>query len=494
MRMKTQKFSLLELIICLGILAVLASILLENFADVKARECEQITYERGNHVRDIVKGAKNSDGISDFLSDMGRFPKVYIPSDGDGDGGRRLAELYDPSIWYHSTSANAMQKQKTVSSAEIQDICRSVTGSTIPEGELSFPEVNMSVGWNGPYINIANPIKGKFFDGWGNAWKIISDYHFETTSNQLVPDSTIYSEPSTPCRIDGIASFGANDTAETAEAAAADADQYFMFPHNMDNHGSENLASLTLNLKIRDTESGKWINLPPISVWKANTVYSKGDIAAANGNMYCCLNSHTSGTTFAAANWQNINSAAAYSPAVHGVGTFSGLCIYENTYYLRSSTSAESEFTPANWRRIANIGEIFDNISLFIFTPVMQNYDGNRVMQLGYYHFFRNKSSENAHGVKPVYGVGGSEDIDCTGDTTTVYSAGDDYNARYLIAEDHSSSNWNEFYIKRLTAGRRKIFCIIYNSNTQSCYQSQVEVLPLKNGNNFVTLCLERKH
>lgn len=517
MNRKIQKFSLLELIISLGILAALAAVLLDNFADVKARECSELTQERGNHVREMVKGHRSEDGISAFLSDMGRYPSIYIPEEGDGNGGRRLAELYDPSIWYKSgTGSTALQQQKTISAATIQDICQDASGSTFPADSsgiiLPYPQINMTIGWNGPYINISKAVNGNYFDGWGNAWKIISNYNLYVNNNRLAENNTssngikVYATAAEVddlrdtannrrTRIDGIISYGANDTDDSSSTniAASDADQKFLFAHNMDNHVNDNLARLKITLKLRACESGNWRDLPPISFWQANQSYAKGAITIANGKMYCCNISHTSGTSFATGNWVEFSSAAAYDPAIHGVGSYSGLCIYNNVYYLRNTAASESSFTPANYLRIAGTGELPDNISLFIFTPVMQGGYTTRVLELGYYHFFRNLTNENAHGVKPLYGAGGSSDIDCTGDTTTVYSASDDYNSRYLVAEDHSGANWHEYDIRRLIPGHRKIFCITYNSLTKTCYQTQVETLKLKPGNNYKTLYMERK-
>lgn len=508
MKQRKHPFSLLELIIVMGILAVLASLLLENFADVKSRACEEQTFEKGNHIRTMIKGSPREEGIGAFLSDMGRFPSLYIPSEGDGSGGRRLAELYDPSVWYHSTAGSALQKERSISASDIQTILRSVTGSTFPASGLYYPEVSMNVGWNGPYINIGSPVKGNYFDGWGNPWKIISNYNYKTESSRLTENTSgsnalkVYAASAEisalrdttankRCRIDGIISYGANDADDSAgtDTAAADADQKFLFPHNMDNHSSENMAALTVTLKIRDEKSGQWVMLPAISSWQSNTSYAKGALAAYNGALYCALSVHTSGSTFSASNWAALSTAAAYSSGFTG-----DLCIYDNTYYLRNSAASETEFTPANWLRIAGVREIPENVSLLLFTPVMQGSYDERRMELGYYHFYRNMTQENTHGVRPLYGTAGSADIDCDSvDVNIRYGASDDYNGRYLTAEDHSSSSWNRFFIKRVIPGRRKIFCMTYNSSTRSCFQSQAELVPLKPGSNFLTLYLEQK-
>lgn len=520
MKHEQRSFSLLELIVCLGILAALASILLDNFADVKARECESHTRERGNQVRNTINGTHADHGISAFLSDMGRFPSVYIPATddgGDGDGGRRLAELYDPSIWYRGNNDSALQHTETVTPDNLQDICQALTGSTFPADDagiaLPYPEISMNVGWNGPYLSVSSPVKGNVYDGWGNAWKIISNYNLKVSSNHLVENTTTTDgieihatetevnalrdvSNNTRCRIDGIISYGANNQDDSAESnvSAADADQTFLFPHNMDNHGTDNLATLTLSLKLRDQQSGEWISMPAIATWQANRTYAKGDIVVAGGNSYCCATAHDSGSTFSETNWIKLSTAEAYAPGTHGDAAFNGLCIYQNTYYLKNNANAETAFTPANWLRIAGTGEIPDSISILLFTPVMQGSYNERTMHLGYYHFFRNASNENEHGVKPVFGATSpTADIDCEGNTTTIYASTDDYNARYLVAEDHSPPVWNEYVFKRLIPGKRKLFCIIYNSSTQSSSQSHVESINLKPGNNYVTLKLERK-
>lgn len=511
MKRVRNHFSLLELIICLGILAVLASILLDNFADVKARECERITQERGNHVREIVKGSRTENGISAFLSDMGRFPCVYIPSEGDGSGGRRLAELYDPSIWYHNKDSGktALQQVKTISAADIQSICQGVSGSTFPvDGSginLPYPEISMVVGWNGPYINMATPIKGNFYDGWGNPWNIVSNYNLRVNNHRLEENHSstnsikIYATESEvnalvgktadERRIDGIVSYGANnaDDSGVTDVAAADVDQKFVFPHNMDNYGSENLATLTILLKVRDQESGKWVNMLPITTYQDSATYTNGQFVVKDGEMYC-YNSNVSTT------WQSMSSVKSYNATYHSGSGFlpEGVCIYQDAYYLRKNATVETEFTPANWIRLAGVGEVPDNISLFLFTPVMQETSGERYMDLGFYHFYRNKLSKNSFGVKPT-DASETEDVDCAGGVDANTSALYDYNSRYLIAEDHLNTSWNEFLIKRLIPGQRKIFCIMYNGTAKSCYQSEVDGVTLKPGNNVVTLYLERK-
>ncbi len=506
-------FSLLELVICLGILAVLSSILLENFADVKARECESHTFERGNRVREAVKGSELPGGIGGFLSDMGRFPSVYIPEEGDGNGGRRLAQLYDPSIWYSSSGTGALRRRLRISPYEIRDICRYPGGTTFPADDsgilLPYPEVVFYGGWSGPYISISDPVGGSFYDGWGNSWKIISDYSLHVSGGRLEENSSIVKIYAAAAeidalrdvsgnryfRMDGIVSYGANDTADTGtDVAAADGDQKFLFPHNMDNHGRENLAGLQLSLEIRDADSGDWIKMPSVSFWESGKNYARGAVAAFSGSVYSCIEEHESCTSFEAGKWIDLASATAYTAAVHGAAGYSGICIYENGLYLRTASHGETAFTPSNWLRISGVGEIPDSLSLMIFTPVMQGTYNQRVVQPGYYHFYRNASGSNEHGVKPLYGASSpSADVDCLGDTTTEYSSGDDYNGRYLIAEDHSGAAWNEYSIERLIPGNRRILCIAYCSRTGSCYMSQVEWLSLRPGENQFTLRLERK-
>lgn len=510
-------FSLLELVICLGILAVLASLVLENFADVKARESESQTTERGTRVREAVLGSRTGEGFGRFLSDMGRFPSLYIPAEGDGSGGRRLAELYDPAIWYSGESGSTLHRIHTISAADIGQICRTPSGATFPaEGSgihLPYPSVSMSAGWNGPYLQIASPVKGNFRDGWGHPWRIVTNYNLHLSGNRLEENTAgtnpvkIYGSSgeinalrnvsaNRRTRMDGIASFGANnaDDSGSAETAAADADQRFLFAHNMDNCNPANLADLTVTLKLRDQAGNQWLTLPAMAPWKAGTAYAPGEIVFHNGARYCCTTAHTAGSAFSGTNWADVASAAPYDPTTHGTAAAGMLCIYRNVYYIRSNDTGETAFTAANWKRIAAVGELPDSISLLLFTPVMQGGYDSRVMQLGYFHFFRNAAGSNAHGVKPLYGAASpAEDIDCEGSTDIVYTEDDDYNARYLIAEDHSGDGWHEFRIRRLIPGQRKIFCVIYNCQTRSCYQTQVEVLPLKPGENHISLYLERK-
>ena len=135
---------------------------------------------------------------------------------------------------------------------------------------------------------------------------------------------------------------------------------------------------------------------------------------------------------------------------------------------------------------------MYDSISLLIVLPVMQGSYDQRFMKLGYLHFFRNSRTKNDYGVKPLFGPHGSADIDCEGDTTTIYNANDQYNKRYLISEDRSGTKLNIFSIARLIPGRRKIYCTVYNSNAKRALATQVEWVDLAPGDNHITLYLER--
>lgn len=508
MQIKCHKLTLIELIVCLGIVAVLTTMVLNSFADIKSREAENLTTMRGKAVQNVMKGMDVEGGISRFLSDMGRWPRVYVPALGDGNGGRRLAELYDPTVWYYENSSNtALNHTETIEAKTIQSILNLPESGKFVDG-LSYPTVTMPVGWRGPYLDLQEPIGANYFDGWGRAWNIITNYNLEVASNQLQENTggtnkiQIYSISSdfdemktnkTQCRIDGIVSYGADRAEDRDTVTASDADQTFLFPHHMDIHSKNATASLTVRLKVRDNDSATWISPSATMPWAKNIVYGVGDVVTQGGKLYYCHNSHTSGDHFVVTNFYALSGASAFQTNIdYAVGS---LCCYDG-YLWRCSNPLSAPtnlvWDESSWDKLCPVTTIPERISLLLFVPVMQG-ETNRVMKLGYYHFYRNTTTENGSEVKPYYKASSSatavDDVDVSSDNTTNYTH---YNPRYLRAEDESES-WNEFQISRLVPGRRKIFCAAYG-DFMGVYQcSGVEWVDLRPGENHITLYLERK-
>ncbi len=543
MRIQRRRLTLLELVICLGILAALASLLLDNFADVKARECDERTVERGTAVGNAVTGRGAASGVGRFLSDMGRWPKVFVPSSADGGdqgaanefrGGRRLAELYDPTIWYRNGTDSALGHEETIDRETVQKILHSAGGSTFPAvggtPVLPYPEVSMPVGWRGPYLNMARPQGGLCFDGWGRAWKIVTRYNLRIDGNRLEENRSgtnpvqIYADAAdfntmrangTECRIDGVVSYGANDAEESGSGVLpSNADLSFLFPHHMDNYGGNSFASLTVELRVREASSDgafRWKKPSANEPWRTDRAYAVGDMAvygstAGAEKLYCCREAHAAGSAWDSSrwiDWSGVSRVDAYSidPAVAPVGSivrYNARCYYRATAVSTGSSNPEED---ADWLKLFEWNTAPDQVGLLLFTPVMRASGSNRIMSLGYYHFYRTAAESNPLGVRPMHRASSTSaataDLDCdTLDTSSDYSTGD-YNGRYLTAEDRhlirGQPVWNEFSIDRLVPGRRRISGVFYNSKTGVYQDSGVEWIELLPGENRLVLYLERK-
>jgi len=528
MKTKRRNLTLLELVVCLGILAALAAVTLDYCIDAKERQCAETTVERGEAVRDAMTGRSSGNGVSRFLSDMGRWPRVHVPTEGDGDGGRRLAELFDASVWYHGTGESALSHEETVSGRTIQRILREADGTTFPgEGglPLAYPEVSMAVGWRGPYLNMGSSGRS-FYDGWGHPWQIVTNYNLKRAEGGCVEENTAgmnriqikdaLDADDDGIRIDGILSYGANHASDPGDALAdaSDRDLQFLFPHDMDNFAGCSQASLTVELRIPESGSDgriRWKRPKNIEPWKPEGVYYIGDVVSygdeGNEAIWCCHTAHVAGIAWDASKWLNWSEAGkvqnyTVDPHTAPVGSF---LEYRHQCYCRTQSNTATPSNPdddSDWTRLFQWEDLADQVSLIIFCPVMTaTENGKSAMHTGYYHFFRTAQAANGIGVKPYYradeNAAAVVDVNCDRLPADANYASDDYNGRYLTAEDRHAGNgaprWNEFSIRRLVPGKRKVFCAFYNSKTGVYMSSEVEEIDLKPGDNQIVLYLERR-
>lgn len=278
---RSSHLTLLELVISIAIVAAFASILLDNFADEEFRARERQTHTRGLQVQTLMNGQSNTDGISRFLSDMGRFPKVYIDPERDEEGeikkNRYLAQLYDPKVWYYASEDNT-QLARTVNLTVSQTMLDLEDAPTF--SNYNFPRVSFSVGWRGPYLSLPYMNTNTFEDGWGRPWEIVTNFHRDVNNHKLVEDYEIATPSSTYTpEIEGIISYGA-DGAEDG-TASMDKDNVFLFPYE------DQLASLDVCIKVRDEfDPTKWNDFTTLtsSIYLPGTTYPKGAVVSTNIN------------------------------------------------------------------------------------------------------------------------------------------------------------------------------------------------------------------
>lgn len=450
-----HNLTLLELVICLAILAALSTILLDNFAFVKLQESSNISTERGNMVKNSMNGTNNDYGYSRFASDMGRWPMVYTT---DGEN-RYLAQLYDPSILYHEDDDKTMFKH-----TEYLTIDNDLLGFTNSPSftQYTLPTVTMQVGWDGPYINVSKNINGDFLDGFGHPWLIVTDYYFKTESNTKVADYDIKESVSDDdVEIDGILSYGA-DNVEGGEGA--DEDQMFIFSENL------NQARLIITLKVKDDFNPAIWNEPSMTTpetYVTGLSYNKGDVVKYGDYIYTCTD-------------DSVES------------------------YPVSGSDPIATNTGWKWGSTCNY---YDTAKVLLFTPAKGGTTTESIMILGWFEFSPQDSIDDLYSQCSI--GGGKFDLD---EYTTPSTSTDDekdmlrmypqYDWNY---EDGFSTPSATFMISGLVAGKRQIYSYIamedgtYEDTTANTYTlssfaaSPLEYIDLKAGDNYITLYLERK-
>ena len=429
--MMKRYLTLLELIITLAIIAVLAAIVLDNFGNYEMRERHRQTTERGNAIKSVVLGTNEADGVSAFLSDMGRHPSVHIDNSVEEPGGRLLAQLYDRSIFRHDPTGTTMFNH----SAELP-LTQSLMG--LPVDRSIYPVVRMNVGWNGPYLPSPGG-SGSLFDSWGNPWRIIANYRLKPESGRLVPDYDAPTDtPSAYTEIDGIASFGADNVADSGtNHDYVDRDQEFIFAHET------TLATLIITLKLRDDDSPAVWSEPEaytgsITSYSATTSYAVNDVVKLGNRVYRSL--------------------------------------------LNGNQNNQPDESPGYWRQIH--AKLVDRAGVMLFAPVKR---GSRsvssgFMDIGYYRF----ESDGSGGV-PLLDRDGNADRDQV-------SSGDIWEQRFIAEQEWTGAGVVK--IERLTPGRRKVLGYTYRTSGavyDLFFSSAQEWVTLRPGNNYLTLYLERQ-
>ncbi len=160
-----KRMTLIEIVVVLGIMAAVASVVLGSLVESAENERYDSNYQTMKSIRDAVCGTKEPDGISRFLSDMGRLPIVINTV----DDGKILTELFSKEEVENYYSGNEENNGKWTNVEFSLSNC--ITFPT--DSNLSFPDKFTDIpyycGWRGPYINV---LSTTFKDAWNNNWRV----------------------------------------------------------------------------------------------------------------------------------------------------------------------------------------------------------------------------------------------------------------------------------------------------------------------------------
>ena len=182
-------FSLLELVVVLGILAALATVALRAVSSGQNQTRYQQTTSSLNNIRDAIVGPANqhaADGtnlVTGFIADMGRLPLSRIDPN-------------DP--FYGRVDSNGVPLGDPLSELFVQPSGVPVYGSFPANHDNS---VSINVGWQGPYVRLGAGA-ANLRDGWGNSYRC-----YPHGSNALIVADGI--------SIGQIASWDADNVADT---------------------------------------------------------------------------------------------------------------------------------------------------------------------------------------------------------------------------------------------------------------------------------------
>jgi type II secretory pathway pseudopilin PulG len=270
MKTKTiiHNLTLIELLISLGILAAIATITLSMLEESGAQQRFKRTWETGEDIREIINAGKNDDGVSRFISDMGRLPAVINTGEG-----MRLAEFY------HESSVNEAAKWSS-------SVVFNNNDASLPsvDSSLTFPDdfVNLKLpgGWAGPYLYNS---RETLFDGWNNEWQLLDSAYNKIESP--VAGTFFY----------GIESLGSNNSVD--EDNWSSKSQVFKF--NTSGTATADRASLIVTIMVRDDSSLNPVLRPAVeykspsaSDWAAGTEYKINDEVKSGSFVFRCISSN----------------------------------------------------------------------------------------------------------------------------------------------------------------------------------------------------------
>jgi prepilin-type N-terminal cleavage/methylation domain-containing protein len=175
-------FTLIELVVVLGILALLTGIAVTSLSSVQESQQVDSTLLRLDQLEHAIVGdssLKTTDGhpiVSGFVSDIGRPP---LASDHDGDASTPLqpAELWlkPNTIAFYANRAALWNADQNL--RNITGIVNMSSGQYLPSSansnDFDDPEVFVSTGWRGSYLTLPINSNG-VFDSWGRPFDLLA--------------------------------------------------------------------------------------------------------------------------------------------------------------------------------------------------------------------------------------------------------------------------------------------------------------------------------
>jgi len=157
--------TLIELVVVLALLAGLAAMTLTGVGDLGTRGRYDETTARMKWIREAVVG----DGVDAgrFVRDMGRLPMVQTATEG-----ARLEEL-----WRDAGGSGYGTISSNLASGAWQWPEWSAFVSNLPD------TVDLTFGWNGPYLMVDDPATARTYDGFGNPWSVAGGSVGEVVTN-----------------------------------------------------------------------------------------------------------------------------------------------------------------------------------------------------------------------------------------------------------------------------------------------------------------------
>lgn len=252
--------------VALGILAAVASVTLSLLEHNVEKDRFERTAAVGSAVREVINGSSEQDGISRFISDMGRLP-VIINTD---TSGKVLAELFDNN--------EVEQNTKWAAGVFFQNASSNLPATDV--AELKFPDeftnLNLPCGWSGPYIIAPY---STLFDGWKNEWLTL-DNNGATQTAAL--NKYIY----------GIRSNGSDGESGGTEWSEQD----LVYRFNTDGKGASTSSDLIVTVLIMNKLGATSVleapeNLKTVSAasWQSDHEYEVGSCIINNNFRYRCL-------------------------------------------------------------------------------------------------------------------------------------------------------------------------------------------------------------
>lgn len=189
MSYKKAGFSLLELVVALGILAAVTTVALRSTTGLQNQTRYQQSTRSLDEIRSAIVGAPNlrqPDGsvqVTGFVADVGRAPKFLISN---------FDPLFDNPIGSHPPLG--LNPGDPLN--ELLELPAGITPFAFVNSTVD-PEIQIGSGWQGPYIRLGSGPK-YIRDGWGHSFRV----YLGATQKGTSGDS-----------FDAIKSWGADNTA-----------------------------------------------------------------------------------------------------------------------------------------------------------------------------------------------------------------------------------------------------------------------------------------